>query len=169
MKPYIEYDGKKYEFEAGFKIQKEFKKEYKEKMTGFRKNLIENTDIAQIIKAKDEMEKLKSMAEKKKMTDKEIETETNKFMTKHPELLGALSLEMSNNDNDDINEKYCKIMFETKYPEEKGVFDKFCDEVCNDHGIIYLYQMFSSIITAVFTSVVQEQPLQNVSFGWEKK
>ena len=29
MKPYIEYKGKTYEFEANFKLQKEFRKEYR--------------------------------------------------------------------------------------------------------------------------------------------
>ena len=38
MKPYITYNDKRYEFEAGFQIQKEYKKEYTEKLLSRKKS-----------------------------------------------------------------------------------------------------------------------------------
>lgn len=169
MKPYFEYNGKRYEFEAGFRLQKEFKTEYNKKLNSTRSDLINDSDLEEISKVKEELDKLKLEAETKNLTEEEINNKTSKIMFKYPNVMKVLSKQSENNDNDEINEKYCRLMFETKYPNEKEVFDEFCDSVCYDQGINYLYSLFSSVINEVFTSVVQEQPLQNVLYDWQKK
>ena len=175
MKPYITYNDKRYEFEAGFILQKEYKKEYTEKLLSRKKSsrealLSNNTEeISLVLK---ELEGLRKEATSKKLTDKEIESRQQEILLSHPEVLKMLSEQELSNSDDEINEKYCRLMFEKKYPDEKDVFDKFCDEVClsdSEKGISYLCQLFSSIIKMVFTNVVQEQPQQNVLFDWEKK
>lgn len=181
MKPFIEYKGKTYEFEANFSLQKAYKKEYDKLMNSRKNNLTDKLvdyDINDLTEAQKELTDLKNKYDIKiknngnsEELNKELEKESIAILSKHPQ---ALKLINSTSDNvgdeiNELNEKYCRLMFEYKYPQEnkEHIFDNFIDDVCKDKGIDYVIQLFSAIIKAVFTSVVEGTPQQKHSFAWE--
>ena len=178
MKPYIEYKGKTYEFEANFELQKNFKKEYRKLLSNKKSNLMsafENDEynMNEIAVVQKEMEELKKELDSKHLpkeeTEKLIEQKTFEILSKYPKVLKLLTNDNDSNleNSEELNEKYCRLMFERKYQNEKEIFDEMINEICIDKGIEYVEQLFSSIIETVFTSVVREAPLQKHSFAWE--
>lgn len=178
MKPYFEYEGQIYEFEANFSLQKKFRKEFQNILSEKRKDIIGNFenddfDFKQINLVEKELKSLKEEILKSNLNEEEKQKlekqKTMEILSKYPQFLKTLnnSQDLVSYENDDLNEKYCYLMIEKKYPNDISKYNKFIDELCSDKGIEYVYQFFSAVINAVFTSVVQEAPHQKPSFKWE--
>lgn len=166
MKPYIEYKGKTYEFEANFKLQKEFRKEYQKAIKEKSSSLIDEDVINELCELKDEAEKLKETINSQKINEEEQNKLLVKIISKYPS--AKKLIEQDNEDElEEINEKYVRLMFEHKYPQEVKIFDEIIEQITEDNGINYVIQLFSSIIKTVFMSVVEETPHQKHSFIWE--
>lgn len=167
MKPYFEYEGKTYEFEANFMLHKEFNKEQqkllKESSVDF-KELIDEDFINQL---KLESQKLKK--ENPNASKEELEAKAYQIIMNDPRLYKTLmTIEKDENATNELYEKYCRIMFEKKYPNEKEVFDEFLNVLCEDKGIIYVYAFLESVCKKVFMNVGKEVPQQKTSFAWEE-
>lgn len=181
MKPFIEYKGKTYEFEANFSLQKAFKKEYDKLMNSRKNNITDKLteyDFNDLTEAQKELTELKNKYEFKiknnensEELNKELEKESIEILSKHQQALKFINstTDSVGDEINDLNEKYCRLIFANKYPEEneEHIFDSFIDDVCKDKGIDYVIQLFSAIIKAVFMSVVEVTPQQKYSFAWE--
>ena len=168
MKPYIEYKGKTYEFEANFNLQKQFRKEYQKAIKEKSSSFIDEEVINELCELKDEAEKLKETINSQKINEEEQNKLLVKIISKYPS--AKKLIEQDNEDElEEINEKYVRLMFEHKYPQEVKIFDEIIEQITEDNGINYVIQLFSSIVKTVFMSVVEEAPHQKHSFIWENK
>ena len=175
MKPYIEYEGKTYEFEANFYLQKEFKKEYRQQLMSKKDDVYSNVannevDMKEIATMQKEIEDFRKEIENKdeETQNKELQTKMFELMSKYPSVFKLLNSQNdSESEMEELNEKYCRIMFETKYPNEIEVFDNFVEQVCEEQGIDYVQALFKAIIEKVFIGVVRVAPPQKHSFAWE--
>lgn len=168
MKPYFEYKGKTYEFEANFTIQKQFDKDRQKILKAQSVDFKEIIDEEMLNKLIAERNKLQS--EHKNLSKEELELKAQEIIYSSPKLIGVLAtMENDENSNRELYERYCRTMFERKYPNEVNVFDEFIDELCCDKGINYVYNFFESVCKKVFTMVGKEDPQQKPSFEWEKE
>lgn len=166
MKPYFEYEGKTYEFEANFKIHKEFSKEQQKIMKENSIDFKELMDDELINQLKVESQKLKQ--QNSKVSKEELEQKAQEIILNDPRLYRALaSINRDDEATKELYEKYCRIMFENKYPNEKEVFENFINAMCCDKGINYLYAFFESVCRKVFMNVGNDVPQQKHSFSWE--
>lgn len=167
MKPYFEYKGKTYEFEANFTIHKQFSKEQqkiiKENSIDF-KELVDDTMLNQLME-----ERKKLVQENRNASQEELEKKAQEILFSSPKLVQALAtMEKDDEATRELYEKYCRIMFEKKYPNELEIYDEFINELCCDKGINYVYSFFESVCRKVFMNVGKEVPQQKTSFSWEE-
>lgn len=167
MKPYIEFNGNKYEFEATFRLQKEYRKEIKDLESKNNADLISALGpdgIRKVQEAQDKLSKAKTEKEKE-----EIEKEYNALNTMDSKTL-VLAYDKINSQEDklnEINEHYCYLMLNNKYPEiGQKEFEEIENTIANDQGYDYVLNLFSSICNKVFHSVDKGTPQK--TFSWEE-
>lgn len=167
MKPYIEYEGKTYEFTANFKLQKEYRNEILRLQRSSSKKAINNNDLESINDFQKEVELLKADSEKAHLTEEETNSELLKIIAKYPNVLDLIE-SSTNEEIETLNEKYCRLSFELANPNNKDVFDKYIELLNEEKGVNYVIEFFNAVVKAVFTNVV-EAPHQKPSFAWETK
>lgn len=145
-KPYIEYKGKKYEFEANFSLKKQFDKDNKEM-------------AMKIVKKGDIKNKQKDIAELEKFV-KENPNITIDDLSKDSEMLDKLEklYDLTNDfNNSEFYEKYCFEMLENKYNINKETFEDMLNCFADDYGIEYVYVLLQKVCEKVFTQQVGEK------------
>ena len=140
-RPYIEHNGTTYEFEASFKLQREYNKEMQKNVI----KAIKNSGIDE-----DKLEDIKEFQKKlEENKDKDIELfKDEKLMNKLSEIVELIS----NLDFTSTYEKYCFKMLNAKYNITK-------EEFGNEYGIEYVDIMLQKVCEKVFTRTGEkEQP-----------
>lgn len=160
MKPYIEYKGKTYEFEADFLLDKEFKRTIQK-----------------------EQEKAMSRALAKKVEEsglseeeiKQLENDTRfvkEYISKNPKIdnasdlpievlekLGNMSFLFDELDLIPIYQEFCYKMLKNKYditrPMWKDMLEQYYEEYCEDYN--ELYELFNRVIELVFTDTASQK------------
>ena len=145
-KPYIEHNGTTYEFEASFKLQREYNKEMQKNVI----KAIKNSGIDE-----DKLEDIKEFQKKlEESKDKDIE------LFKDEELINKL-LEIteliSNLDFSSTYEKYCFKMLNAKYNITQEEFDTMLEEFGNEYGIEYVDIMLQKVCEKVFTRMGEKK------------
>ena len=145
-RPYIEHNGTTYEFEASFKLQREYNKE-------MQKNVIKAINESGIDESK--LEDIKEFQKKlEENKDKDIE------LFKDEELMNKLSevVELTSNlDFSETYEKYCFKMLNAKYNITKEEFDTMLEEFGNEYGIEYVDIMLQKVCEKVFTQMGEKK------------
>lgn len=143
-RPYIEHNGTTYEFEASFKLQREYNKE-------MQKNVIKAINDSGIDEEK--LENIKDF--QKKLEEKNIDD-----LFKDEELLNKTSeiTELiSKLDFTSTYEKYCFKMLNEKYNITKEEFDTMLEEFGNEYGIEYVDIMLQKVCEKVFTRMGEKK------------
>ena len=145
-KPYIEHNGTTYEFEASFKLQREYNKE------------MQNNVIKAINESGIDEEKLEDIKEfQKKLEenkDKDIE------LLKDKDLMNKLSevVELTSNlDFSSTYEKYCFKMLNAKYNITQEEFEEILEGFGNEYGIEYVDIMLQKVCEKVFTRMGEKK------------
>ena len=145
-RPYIEHNGTTYEFEASFKLQREYNKE-------MQNNVIKAINDSGIDESKlEDIKELQKKLEENK--DKDIE------LLKDKDLMNKLSevVELTSNlDFSSIYEKYCFKMLNEKYNITKEEFDTMLEEFGNEYGIEYVDIMLQKVCEKVFTRMGEKK------------
>ena len=145
-KPYIEHNGTTYEFEASFKLQREYNKE-------MQKNVIKAINDSGIDESK--LEDIKEFQKKlEENKDKDIE------LLKDKDLMNKLSdiVELTSNlDFSSTYEKYCFKMLNAKYNITQEEFDTMLEEFGNEYGIEYVDIMLQKVCEKVFTRMGEKK------------
>lgn len=164
MKPYIEYKNQKLEFEANFKLQKEFRKEY-QNLVRNNKDILNQIDPNELNRLSKDIkaEKKKAEALGKKLTNEEIENLSYEFISKYPSLIKMSSFS-NQEEMEELYEKYCEQMIESKYLDIK--WEDVAETIVEEQGIGYYYALVEAIIKKVFSSVVEVAPQTKPSFDW---
>ena len=142
-RPYIEHNGTKYEFEASFKLQREYNKEMQNNVIKFlSKSGIDEKKYNELHKIVDEYK------------DKEIELlKDEETMNKISEIVELIS----NLDFTQLYEKYCFKMLNAKYNITKEEFDTMLEEFGNEYGIEYVDIMLQKVCEKVFTRMGEKK------------
>ena len=145
-KPYIEHNGTTYEFEASFKLQREYNKE-------MQNNVIKAINDSGIDESK--LEDIKEFQKKlEENKDKDIE------LFKDEELMNKLSeiVELTSNlDFSSTYEKYCFKMLNAKYNITQEEFETMLEEFGNEYGIEYVDIMLQKVCEKVFTRMGEKK------------
>ena len=145
-KPYIEHNGTTYEFEASFKLQREYNKE-------MQNNVIKAINDSGIDEEK--LEDIKEFQKKlEENKDKDIE------LLKDKDLMNKLSevVELTSNlDFSSTYEKYCFKMLNEKYNITKEEFETMLEEFGNEYGIEYVDIMLQKVCEKVFTRMGEKK------------
>ena len=145
-RPYIEHNGTTYEFEASFKLQREYNKE-------MQKNVIKAINDSGIDESK--LEDIKEFQKKlEENKDKDIE------LFKDEELMNKLSeiVELTSSlDFSSTYEKYCFKMLNAKYNITQEEFDTMLEEFGNEYGIEYVDIMLQKVCEKVFTRMGEKK------------
>lgn len=145
-RPYIEHNGTTYEFEASFKLQREYNKE-------MQKNVIKAINDSGIDESK--LEDIKDFQKKlEENKDKDIE------LLKDKDLMNKLSevVELTSNlDFSSTYEKYCFKMLNEKYNITKEEFETMLEEFGNEYGIEYVDILLQKVCEKVFTQAGEKK------------
>lgn len=145
-RPYIEHNGTTYEFEASFKLQREYNKE-------MQNNVIKAINDSGIDESK--LEDIKEFQKKlEENKDKDIE------LLKDKDLMNKLSevVELTSNlDFSSTYEKYCFKMLNAKYDITQEEFDTMLEEFGNEYGIEYVDIMLQKVCEKVFTRMGEKK------------
>lgn len=145
-RPYIEHNGTTYEFEASFKLQREYNKE-------MQNNVIKAINDSGIDESK--LEDIKEFQKKlEENKDKDIE------LLKDKDLMNKLSevVELTSNlDFSSTYEKYCFKMLNAKYNITQEEFDTMLEEFGNEYGIEYVDIMLQKVCEKVFTRMGEKK------------
>lgn len=145
-RPYIEHNGTTYEFEASFKLQREYNKE-------MQNNVIKAINDSGIDESK--LEDIKEFQKKlEENKDKDIE------LLKDKDLMNKLSevVELTSNlDFSSTYEKYCFKMLNAKYGITQEEFDTMLEEFGNEYGIEYVDIMLQKVCEKVFTRMGEKK------------
>lgn len=145
-RPYIEHNGTTYEFEASFKLQREYNKE-------MQKNVIKAINESGIDESK--LEDIKDF-QKKLEENKEKDIE----LLKDKDLMNKLSevVELTSNlDFSSTYEKYCFKMLNAKYDITKEEFETMLEEFGNEYGIEYVDILLQKVCEKVFTQTGEKK------------
>lgn len=144
-KPYLEYQGTKYEFEANFRLKREYDKEIKAEYT---------KAITSNFKTKEELEVLKELQEfvenNKEITPEQLDEEMIEKLTKAEKLINSISLTS-------IYENYCFKMLNNKYNISKLEFEEMLEGFADEYGIEYVDILLQKVCEKVFTQVVEKK------------
>lgn len=145
MKPYIEYNEIKYEFEANFTLKREFDLEIQKRYNEMAKS----GEVTQ-----EELSNLKIVRDfilsNPNITEEELEKnqEMKERIIKYVPILDKLIL-------NDIYEKYCYLMLEKKYGINKETWNKMLEQYFEDYceSTTELNELFSKVVEKVFTQM----------------
>ena len=153
--PYIEYKGKKYEFEANFKLKREFERE--------RQNQLRKVVISKGISEKDynEFNEIKLFIEENKEKGIEALNEKQKeSLAKMFELLDTISL-------NELYEEYCFKMLNQKYGISKTEFEDLLEGLANEYeSITFVDTFIQKVCEIVFTQVVENKQTKKALPDW---
>lgn len=144
-KPYLEYQGIKYEFEANFRLKRDYDKEVKSE---YQNAILKN------FKSKEELELLKELQEfaeqNKTLNPEELDEEKISKLLQAEKLINSISLTT-------IYEKYCYKMLENKYKISINEFNAMLEAFADDYGIEYVDILLQKVCEKVFTPVVEKK------------
>ena len=143
-RPYIEVDGKIYEFEATFNIKREYDRDTKKMYM----SAIEETGLTE-----NELEELTQL---QKYIEENPEMEVRNLSADKKEQLKRLFKISSNLDLMPLYEKYCFKMLENKYKINKDEFYEILDGFANKYGMEYVDVLLQKVCEKVFTQTVEK-------------
>lgn len=143
--PYVEYKGKKYEFEANFPLKREFERE---RQAEIRKSLLKSG-----VSEKDynDFNEIKTFIEENKeegydaLSEKQKETLSRMF-----ELTDKISLTS-------LYDQYCFKMLNKKYAMTKNEFDSLLEGLSEEYGISFVDTFVEKVCEKVFTQQVENK------------
>lgn len=165
MIPYIEFNGKTYEFIATFRLQKEYRKELRSIEAKFNSELLSslgNDGIAEIRKVQEALSKAKTEEEKN-----EIQNNTN--LNLETMKLAIDNMEKQEDILFDLNEKYCFEMINKKYNLNTSEWDEIENTICQEKGFDYIKALFDAICRKVFSVADKGTPQETLTFDWDKE
>lgn len=151
-KPYIEYKGKKYEFEASFTLKREFDRQ---RQSDIRKALIKSGVTE---KDYEKFKKIQDFIEENK--EKGLDALTNEqkdLLASMFDLLNDISL-------NELYDEYCYKMLNRTYGMQRSEFNSLLEGLANEYGIGFVDTLVQKVCEKVFTPMVesvQEKPLPN--------
>lgn len=146
-RPYIEHNGTTYEFEASFKLQREYNKEMQNNVFKALKN--SGIDEEKFENIKDFQKKFEENKEKN-IDDLFKDEELLNKMSEITELISKL-------DFTSTYEKYCFKMLNAKYNITKEEFDTMLEGFGNEYGIEYVDIMLQKVCEKVFTRMGEKK------------
>ena len=153
--PYVEYKGKKYEFEADFLMKREFDRE---RQSEIKKCLIKSGATE---KDYENFKEIQDFVSEHKEEGLELLNEEQKqILVKMFDLLDTLSLF-------ELYEKYCFKMLEKKYNFTKQQFSEMLEGLAEDYGISFVDTFIQKVCEKVFTQVVEKEQIKKPLPAWD--
>lgn len=162
MKPYIEYNNEKYEFEASLPLEREFNKAIQDRY----KSMINSGDLTE-----EDIEEIKEIENfvknNKDLTEKELKENHKDIYSKmikySPKMQSLILI--------DIYEEYCFKMLNIKYGIDKETWNKmiqqYYDEYCET--LEEVDELFNKIIEIVFIEKQEKKKIkQKKTLAWIK-
>ena len=144
-KPYIEYNGQKYEFEANFTLKRNYDKDFKNTLKDlFLSNEISQNDYSKIQKYQ------KKVLEKEINSFEDLTDEMKKELADMLNITEKLSLT-------NLYEKYCFEMLKQKYDIDYETFQKMLEDFAEEYGYDYVDILLQKVCEKVFTRVVEKK------------
>lgn len=144
-KPYIEHNGNTYEFEASFKLKRQFDKENKENA----KKLLTSKKLDSK-KIKEIQELQKWVNENPNINIENLDEETRNKLLSLSDLVDTL-------ESADIYEKYCYLMLKEKYDLSEKEFESILEGLANDYGFDFITIFVTKVCEKVFTQVGEKK------------
>ena len=144
-KPYLEHKGKRYEFEANFRLKREYEKETQQR---YRDSISKN------IKSQNDIQRLQRLQqiyeENTELNPENISDELLEELESLLPLVDTISLI-------DIYEKYCFKMLNNKYGISKLEFEELLEGFADEYGYEYVDIMLQKVCEKVFIKVVEKK------------
>lgn len=153
-KPYVEYKGKKYEFEADFPLKRQFDRE---RQSEIRKSLLKSGVTE---KAYNEFNEIKTFIEQNQekgydaLSEKQKETLAKMF-----DLTDKVSLVS-------LYDEYCFKMLNKKYGMNRDEFNSLLEGLANKYGISFVDTFVEKVCEKVFTQVVESEKAETLP-NWD--
>lgn len=145
-KPYIEYNDKRYEFQANWKLRKEFNKEVQQAQLEVAKGL-----------SREEIEALEEAQrytlEHPNLTEKDMAELPKETQEKYLKLANILTKA----DLSSIYEKYCFKMLNTTYGITQEDFEEMLENFSEEYGIAQVEILLQKVCEKVFTQAVEKE------------
>lgn len=141
-RPYIEYNGMKYEFSASFNIKriydKEVKREYQEHFRKHIKTKKELDDIQEL------MEYIKTKQDNgEEVNEDNIDDNFKKKLLMYQSLILGISLTK-------VYENMCYLMLKEKYSISEEQFQDMLEKLADDYGIEFIDTFVQKVCEKVF-------------------
>lgn len=143
-KPYIEVNGKMYEFEATFSIKREYDKDTKK----FYMDAIEETKLTET--------EINELTQLQKYIEENPEMEVRNLSADKKEQLKRLFKISSNLNLMPLYEKYCFKMLENKYKISEEEFYQILDGFADEYGMENVDVLLQKVCEKVFTQTVEK-------------
>lgn len=146
MKPYIEHDGKTYEFEANFTLKREYDREYQ--------SLVRNAIVEQGISEKqyNEYKEIANFIEQNK-----DENSFDRLTNKQKETLSQMFSLIENLTFVSLYEKYCYKMLNAKYNITQKEYETMLEGLAEEYGISFVDTFVQKVCEKVFTQTVEKK------------
>ncbi len=144
-KPYIEYEGKKYEFQASWSLRREYNRTTQEVLLKSKQNL--NEDDTKNIE-----EIMKYVEKNPELSQKDILDMPNEIKEKMADTYEKLvSLDLTS-----VYEEFCFRMLKETYGIDKQTFEKMLVQFSDDYGMQYVDVLLQKACEQVFTPAVEK-------------
>ena len=153
-KPYVEYKGKKYEFEADFPLKRQFDRE---RQSEIRKSLLKSGVTE---KSYNEFNEIKTFIEQNQekgydaLSEKQKETLAKMF-----DLTDKISLVS-------LYDEYCFKMLNKKYGMSRDEFNSVLEGLANKYGIAFVDTFVEKVCEKVFTQAVESEKAETLP-NWD--
>lgn len=159
MTPYIEYNDKRYEFEASFTLEQEFNKALQER---YKEMLLKGNITEQDINEINEIEKF--VKENTNLTEQELMQEHKEMYEK----IKKYAPKMQSLILTDLYEEYCFKMLNIKYGIDLKTWDdmkrQYYEEYCDSFQ--ELDELFDKIIEKVFMKKQELKKKKKKTLAW---
>lgn len=143
-KPYIEYKGKKYEFEASFLLKRDFERTRQAEIRkALLKSGVNEKDYAKFNEIKDFIE------QNKEKGLEALSSEQKQILITMFDLIDAISL-------NELYDEYCFKMLNKTYGLSRNQFDELLEGLAEEYGISFVDSLVQKVCEKVFT-----QPVEN--------
>lgn len=139
-KPYIEYQGNKYEFEASFGLKREYENAIKAKYSQLYAN--DKFDEKELNEMKKFVEENKELKNEDLKENKEIKVKLSIYFNYIAQINPF-----------DVQYEYCFKMLNKKYGIDKEYFDEMLNSYAEDFGMDFIDELIGKVCEKVFTQV----------------
>ena len=160
MKPYIEYNGTRYEFEGNIEMRRELEKEIQRK----NQKLLTSGEIT-----KEQLNQVKEFMNYKETLINYKEQDIESLPNEIKEKFLSIAPILNKLDNSEIYEKYCFLMLQNRYgickAEWEAILQYYYDEYCE--SVEEIDEFISRIIELVFTQ--EDSKPKKAKMDWLKR